>query len=167
MYTETAPMWWRSGAYIICGVILLACLAAMLFNFSMMVKTAPSQALYLNVTRHHVSAGTLHDDTGFLRNVSIMSVVVNRKPWRDSPIFITVHHGLGHVCDVTRYSELRFATAQPFILAGCGLAGTFFVSRHAQRHHPGHCICGYDLRGNLAATACPECGKAIDRKSTN
>lgn len=37
------------------------------------------------------------------------------------------------------------------------VAGALWWS-HAHRTRPGHCVCGYDLSGTPAGSACPECG---------
>ena len=37
---------------------------------------------------------------------------------------------------------------------------TIWFIKH-RRRKPGHCKCGYDLRGNPEAVVCPECGEAI------
>ena len=50
-----------------------------------------------------------------------------------------------------------------FVLAGL-FAFPLLVLRtmHAHAHiiEPGHCACGYDLRGNTTG-ACPECGRSV------
>ncbi len=44
----------------------------------------------------------------------------------------------------------------PFVLAA-GLTA-FLWWRECRRPLPGHCPCGYDLRGNVSGV-CPECGR--------
>lgn len=39
------------------------------------------------------------------------------------------------------------------------------LDRMGRRLAPGMCLrCGYDLRGNIAARTCPECGKPLTRR---
>lgn len=44
----------------------------------------------------------------------------------------------------------------------CGLAAAAALAWHGRRTRPGHCACGYDLRGVRAgadgSVTCPECG---------
>lgn len=85
-----------------------------------------------------------------------------RRPYDRS--WVPVIRSYGHPQLNESITALMVADFYPFMLALIGITLTFLAGRRARRRNiPGHCQCGYDLRGNPAAVTCPECGAATDR----
>ena len=63
----------------------------------------------------------------------------------------------------TRIGTVHFVTGPLWIpLLVTGLATALLMWAKRVRLLPGHCSCGYNLRGNVSGR-CPECGRAIER----
>ena len=158
-------MWWRVVricSYVICGTIIVACVVSYWFDVYITFQVFKG---------HWFMFGSIHGHTG-------IAWLVHEYGFFDTDKWIGTQFGLTHqdirlaspapwLPRITHrliegfyppyYWVLSSSVTFPISASLIGLAWTYWLGRRA-RPRPGRCICGYDLRGNPAATACPECG---------
>ena len=166
-------MWWRIvrlGSYILCSTLIVASVASWWHIF----------AINVQLGKQH-RAGVIFF-YGFME-ISVMRFndpIPSRARWIKFSRQETDSSGsiftpfpplnrprMGHrAMPGYTQSYLDSASVWPLLLSivGIGLtAWTGHRARRARRRRPGHCLCAHDLRGTPDATACPECGAAIER----
>ena len=158
-------MWWRvvrTCSYVICGAIFIACVTSPWYYNSVKINIGARRELHVTLDEAGLRFGTVYDPNHLYITYSTFRwtsrakshYCVRRMAW------MPIIKGERFTCGIFFGPDVEVAATYPGALAILGIAIIYRAGRRARRR-PGHCICGYDLRGNPAATACPECGEAI------